>query len=466
MNQPRIVCFGVNHRRAPVEVRERIRFALFDVRELVLAYRKGNGNGSGARTPARVVREMVLVSTCNRVELYACVEDSVTSVRGWVFDLLIEAGRRVRSRVGLDGQGDYGFTRELIDGVTYVHKGNEAVRHLCRVACGLDSMVLGETQILTQINEAYEVARHTELAGPVMSCVFHAAHHAGKKARTLTSISSNASSVGSAAVSLARECVGKLDDKHIAVVGLGEMGQLALKVLCARGASRIHIVNRTTDRASAIAEHIMHHTQASVAVHGIDELPEVLALADVVITVTGAESWVIGADMLSDAAKQRDGRELVILDMAVPRDVEPEAYKIDGVRVFDNDDVRGAKDNALAARRQEIPKVEKIIDEEMEHLELSLRKAELEPLITELRRKAEAIRQHELERTYRKLGSPDPETWSHVQRLTNALVNKLYHYPTNIIKEKATLGEADSYAATIRELFGLSKSGGDDSDDE
>jgi glutamyl-tRNA reductase len=466
MSQPRIVCFGVNHRRAAVEVRERIRFALFDARELVLAHRKGDGNGSGAHSPAAAIREMVLVSTCNRVELYACVDDGVASVRGWVFDLLVEAGRQVRRRVGLDGQGDYGFTRELIDRVTYVLRGDEAIRHLCRVACGLDSMVLGETQILTQINEAYEVARHTDLAGPVMASVFHAAHHSGKKARTLTSISSNASSVSSAAVSLARECVGKLDDKHVAVVGLGEMGQLALKVLCARGASRLHIVNRTTDRATAIAEHIMYHTPASVAVHGIDELPGVLALVDVVITVTGAEGWVIGADMLRDAVRQRAGRELVILDMAVPRDVEPDADRIRGVRVFDNDDVRSARDDGLAARRQEIPKVEKIIDEEMEHLEVSLRKAALEPLITELRRRAEAIRQHELERTYRKLGSPDPETWSHVQRLTNALVNKLYHYPTNIIKEKATLGEADSYAATIRELFGLSKSGGDDSDDE
>lgn len=461
-----VVCFGVSHHRAPVELRERIRFALFDGRELLSSVHGANGNGNRPNSLLSMIRETVLVSTCNRVELYACFDADAPSRRGVFFDLLTEAGRHVRRRVGLAGQGEYGFTRELIDEVTYVHEGNDAIRHLCRVACGLDSMILGETQILTQINEAYEEARQAGLAGSVLSCVFHAAHHSGKKARTLTSISSNASSVSSAAVALARERVGELGGKHIAVIGIGEMGQLALKVLCARGACHLRIVNRTVGRATAVAEHVMHHTPAKVAAHGLDELTDVLATSDVVITATGAEKWIIDADMLGDVMKKREGRELVIIDIAVPRNVDPQVKRVSGVRLFDTDDIEAVKDSALAARRREIPKVERIIDEEMEHLERSLRKAELEPLITELRRKAEAIRQHELERTYRKLGSPDPETWSHVQRLTSALVNKLYHYPTNIIKKKATLGEADSYAATIRELFGLSKSGGDDPDDE
>jgi glutamyl-tRNA reductase len=165
-------------------------------------------------------------------------------------------------------------------------------------------------------------------------------------------------------------------------------------------------------------------------------------------------------------AKKRDGRELVIIDIAVPRNVDPQAKRVGGVRLFDTDDIEAVKDSAVAARREEIPKVEAIIEEEMKLLESSLRKVEVTPLITELRRKAESIRRDELERTYRKLGSPDPETWEHVQRLTSALVNKLYHHPTNILRERATREEADSYAATIRELFGLSKSGGDDTDGE
>jgi glutamyl-tRNA reductase len=468
MTRSQVVCFGVSHRCAPVEVRERIRFALLDGREFLSSRRNGNGNGNGSRpdSPLSMIRETVLVSTCNRVELYACIDANVSSAKSLVLDLLIEAGRRVRRRAGFEGQSEFEFTGELIHKITYFYEGDEAIRHLCGVACGLDSMVLGETQILTQINQAYEDARDAGLVGPVLSCVFHAAHHSGKKARTLTNISRNASSVGSAAVSLARECVGDLDNKDVAVVGLGQMGQLALKVLCARGASRLHIVNRTVERATAVAEHVMHHTPVKVAVHGIDELPEVLAVADVVITVTGAEDSIVGEDMLSDVMMRRKGRELVIIDIAVPRNVDPQAKRVGGVRLFDTDDIEAVKDSALAARREEIPKVEAIVEQEMKLLESSLRKAELEPLITELRRKAEAIRRRELERAYHKLGSPDPETWSHVQRLTAALVNKLYHYPTNIIKEKATLGKADSYAATIRELFGLSKSGGDDPDDE
>jgi len=387
-------------------------------------------------------------------------------MRGVFFDLLTEAGRQVRRRAGIEQGDTVDFSRELIEDVTYFYEGDEAIRHLCRVSCGLDSMVLGETQILGQINEAYETARDAGLTGPVLARVFHAAHQAGKKARTRTDISSNASSVSSAAVALAKQHVGDLAEKDVTVVGLGEMGQLTFKVLCARGARRLRIVNRTVERAAAVAEHVMHHTPAKVTAHRLDQLSGVLATSDVVITATGAEEWIIDADMLGDVTKERDGRELVIIDIAVPRNVDPQVKQISGVRLLDTDDIEAVKDSALAARREEIPKVEAIIEEELKLLESSLRKVEATPLINALRRKAEAIRKSELERTYRKLGSPDPKTWEHVQRLTSALVNKLYYHPTNIIREKATHEEADSYAATIRELFGLSSGGGDGTDGE
>jgi glutamyl-tRNA reductase len=302
------------------------------------------------------------------------------------------------------------------------------------------------------------------MAGPVLTAVFRAARRAGKRARTQTSISANASSISWAAVALAKETVGDLADRDITVAGLGEMGQLALKTLYARGARNVRIVNRTVERAVALAEHVMAHTRTQINVHGLHELPEVLEATDVLIAVTGKEGWIIDANMAREAMKRRDGRELTIIDIAVPRNVEPATGDVGGVNVFDTDDIEAVKDSAVAARQQEIPKVEVIIAEEMRHLEDSLCKFELKPLITELRRKAEAIRQTELERTYRKLGSPDPKTWEHVQHLTRALVNKLYHHPTNIIKEKAADGRADVYAATIRELFGLSKTGGDGPD--
>jgi len=470
MTGSKVVCFGVSHHRASVGVRERIRFALFDGRELLLSNRtengNGHGNGNGFAKSVSMIQEMVLLSTCNRVELYACIDENASkSAQRLLYDLVVEASLEARRRTGVPEQ-EWSLTREMVDEVTYYYSGNDAIQHICRVACGLESMVLGETQILTQINEAYENARDAGLAGPVLSAVFRAAHRVGKEARHSTDISSNPSSVSSAAISLAKTAVSDLDTKDITVVGLGEMAQLALKSLYTRGARRLRVVNRTIERAAALAQHVTQHTTAAMAVHGIDELPEVLALTDVIITATGSEDWIIGAEMVKTAVEKREGRELVLIDIAVPRNIEPTAGGIDGVRLFDTGDIEAVKESGIAARRREIPKVEAIIAEEIKQLEVSLRKVELKPLISELRRKAETIRQSELERAYRKLGSPDPETWTQVQRLTESLVNKLYHHPTSIMKEKATLGKADSYAATVRELFGLNDASEDSSDDE
>jgi glutamyl-tRNA reductase len=464
VNDFRVVCFGVSHHKSNIEVRERVRFALFDGRELLSSNRRNGGNGSGTGLLLPAIREMVLVSTCNRVELYACVDADTPSTKRLLFDLVTEATSGARRRAGFEPGYD-GFTRELIDDITMYYEGDEAIQHLFSVACGLDSMVLGETQILTQINEAYETARDTGLAGPVLSAVFRAAHRAGKKARTLTEISSNASSISTAAVSLLKECVDDLGEKEITVIGLGEMGQLALKTLFARGARRLRIINRTVERAAALAAHVTLHAPAEVIVHGLDDIPEALEATDAVIAVTGALEWVVDADVVRRVMDRRGERELVIVDMGAPRNVEPAAGQVNGVRLFDTDDIAAIKDRGLAARRNEIPKVEAIIKDEMKRLEVSLRRVEAQPLIAELRRKADAIRQRELERTYRKLGSPDPETWSHVERLASALVNKLYHHPTSALKENAGLGNADEYATTIRELFGLSSIGRDGSDE-
>jgi glutamyl-tRNA reductase len=460
MTDFQVNCFGVSHHHAHVELRERLRFTLFDIRALMASGREDtHGNGSAAECPFSAIREMVLLSTCNRVELYVCMDADADSARNVLSDLVVEASRMARHQAGLPPDDAYALTPEIIEKVTYHHAGEEAIHHLCSVASGLDSMVLGETQILSQIKEAHENAVESGLAGPVLKAVFRAAEKAGKRARSQTAISSNPSSLSTAAVALARDHIDGLRDREAVVIGLGEMGQLALKTLCTRKVKCLRIVNRTAKRAMAIAEHIMHNTGRTCFAHSLEELPEAMKTADVVVTATGSNSPIIDVDLAKRIMDTREGRELVIVDIAVPRDVDPVVREVDGICLFDTDDIHTVQDEAVAARRREIPHVMAIIDEEMAKLEISLRKLQLKPLITELRQKAEAIRQHELERTYQKLGSPDPEAWSHVQNLSTALVKKLFHDPTIFLNEKAATGTVDSYAATIRELFGLKKTG-------
>lgn len=463
MPDTHVVCFGVSHHHAPVEVRERIRFALFDGRALVSSHRNNTTDRNDELTdpPFSSIREMVLLSTCNRVELYACVDGQEASSQRVLFNLVEEASQEARRRAGFTGGADSDFTPEFLNKVTYYYEGADAVRHLCSVACGLESMILGETQILSQINEAYNHARDAGLVGGVLSAVFHTAQRAGKRARTDTAISASPSSMSSAAVALAQEHVGDLSQRDIAVVGLGEMGRLALKMLYTRGVRHIRLVNRTVEKASALAEHIMMHTDATCSVYGLDDLDKALETADAVITATHATEWILGTETTLDVMKRRGGRDLVLIDIAVPRNIDPDAGRVAGVKLFDTDDIQAVKDHAVDARRKEIPKVEAIIEEEIERIKVSLRRVKLKPLIAELRQKAEAIRQSELDRTYRILGSPDPETWRHVQRMSSALVNKLFHNPTMFIQEKAASGNADVYAETIRELFGLNGAAGD-----
>jgi glutamyl-tRNA reductase len=319
-------------------------------------------------------------------------------------------------------------------------------------------MVLGEMQILSQIKGAQEEARSLGFIGPVLSKVFATAHRVGKQARIQTAISCNSSSVSSAAVVLAKTHVGgDLSACDVTVVGIGEMGELALKTLHARGARRFHIVNRTIERANKIATHIAEYAGATCSAHGLDELSEVLARTDAVITAAGGGACIVNAETAARVMGNRSGRRLVVVDIGVPRNVDPKASAIEGFQLLDSDDIKAMQDDALESRRNEVPKVMAIIDEEMSRLEASLRKLCMQPLIDALRQKAEAIRQHELERTYHRLGSPDPVMWSHVQHFSEALVKKLFHDPTICIQEKAALESADFYAATIRELFGLNK---------
>ena len=415
-----IICLGLNHRTASVALREQLACTLADVQPLLPQF--------------PTVAELVVVSTCNRLELYARVDGTPAAQRQTLAQLL--AAMR-----GLD--------EKLFASHLYQHAGMAAANHLCRVAAGLDSLVLGESQILGQVTAAYQAAISEGTIGPVLDSLFRAAIYAGKRSRAQTAISNNPASISSMAIALAQEIMPDLAQRHFLIIGLGEMGKLTLKALQARGLRQISLLNRNRQRAETVAQ--AHGCTA----YGLEELPQALALADIVISATAAPQAIISRDLLAGLAQQTPPRRRVFVDLAVPRDIDPTAGNLPGVHLYDLDALRASLDAALAARYNEIPLVEAIIAQELAILETEWHKLAIRPVISDLRQKAEAIRQQELSRTLRRLGDVDPQMVAHIQHLSRAIVNKILHEPTIRLKQSAAAGQADEYAAAVRDLFGL-----------
>ncbi len=419
MRTKTIVCAGLSHKTAPVALRERFGCTQSDL-------------DAAAHGRFAALSERVILSTCNRYELYVVVDGEVDDPAGLVAEFMS----------ALSGQ-----PRAVLARYGYTLTGDTAVDHLMRTAAGLESLVLGEPQILGQVTGAYMTAVAAHSAGPVLTAVFQSAIRAGKRARTETGISNNPASLSSIAVAQAQELVGDLSERRVLLVGLGEMGQLALKALRARGIERIAIANRTRARAEAAV------AAWGGRAYGLDELATAVAAADVIICATGAPHVLIGRDLVAAGLNGRSA-DKVFLDLAVPRDVDPAVASLPHVHVRDVDQLQASLDAALAERRQAVPQVEQILAEETAVLDALLRELTVKPLIAGMRRKAEEIRQRELERTLRHLGPVDDATLAQIQRLSRSLINKILHEPTLRIKEQATLGET-AYIAAACDLFGL-----------
>ncbi|MFQ5511422.1 MAG: glutamyl-tRNA reductase [Candidatus Krumholzibacteriia bacterium] len=421
-----IACLGLSHHTAPLELREQLRCTLAEL-DQVIDPQSGCQRFGGCG-------EFALLSTCNRVELYACLDPEIVDARAFLSEILTET-----TGVDIQRVADY----------FYYYSGMDAVNHLCRVAAGLESLVLGEQQILGQVSDAFRETAELGAAGPHISMVFHAAIRAGRKARTVTSISQNPASLSSVAIAHARKQAGDLSERQVLVVGLGEMGTLTLKALRARGATKVSIANRTPERARAAADQFGYDTVA------MSELPHALSLADVVITATASPEIIITPQMVREAVVRRDGRSLVFVDIAVPRNVDPAVGDLSGVSLCDTDRLRGTLDEALTMRQKEVPLVEEVIDRVLASVQSELEGMSFRPLITELRQKAESIRQRELKRALHNLGDVDEETREQIQHFSYSLVNKLLHEPTVRLKKEAGNGHAAEYEATVRNLFGL-----------
>lgn len=425
MHATRIVTLGLSHHTAPVALRERLSCSLADL----LA-----ADSEALPLPAPV-RELVILSTCNRLELYAVIDHAAT---GWQPLLATLLG-------DMRGVNPAQFYKYL-----YTHLGYDVARHLFRVAAGLESRILGEAQILGQVTDAYVTAVRAKTAGPQLKTLFETAIRVGKRARTETEISRNPASTSSMALAQAEQILGDLRHRHVLVVGAGEMGQLALKGLQHRGVAQIAIANRTRQRAAELAARY----QAQVV--EMADLPAALAQADAVISATSAMEPVLTQAMVAEAMAQRPQRPLVLLDIAVPRDMETAVAAIPHVTLYDADALQSSLDEAYTARQAEVPRVEAVIEEELATFTNQMRELAVNPVIADLRQHAEDIRQHELARALRHLHHADPETLAQLNHLSRALVNKLLHEPMHHLRTKAREEEAAVYAETVRELFGLS----------
>jgi glutamyl-tRNA reductase len=423
----RIVCVGVNYRTAPVEYREKLGSNLPVLCERACARAHAATNGHG-----QSIRELAWLATCTRVELYALVGENGQTAP--LVAILADAG-------GLDPRD--------VAGHTYRHSGYETVRHLCRVASSLDSMVLGEPQILGQVAQALEDARSRHTAGPVLNRVFRHAVRTGRRARSETSIGRNPASMSSVAVALAGSVVGSLRDRRVLVIGLGEMGSVTVKALRSRQVRQIAIANRTRARAEEVS------ARWGYRAYPMDELATALEWADVVISTTSSPHLIVDRVVVEDVLARRDGRSLVFVDIAVPRDIDPAVRELPGVHLFDADDLSGNLDEGLAARRNEIPRVERIVAEEVASFEAELRELEVEPLIEQMRHKAELIRRQEMESAIELMGEVDPATRERLQTLSRSIVNQLLREPTVRLKRTVHEEHGVAYVAAIRSLFGL-----------
>lgn len=427
----RLVCVGLSYRTAPVALRESVRCTL----PQLIAARQSNDRYS-------MIREIALLSTCNRLELYAVVDDCTA-------DGPVEPHAQAELPLSLWCEA-CGVDTPLLANHHYVLHGWETHSHLSRVAAGLDSLVLGEPQILGQVTDSFVEGVDTGAIGPLLTALFRSAMRVGKRTHGETAISCRPVSISSVAIATAEAKLGSLRRRKAVVIGVGEMGVQALKALQARGVADVVVVNRTLSKAETVA-HRFGYNAASM-----DELPALLVDADLVLSATGAPQQILSREIIEAAQTGREDHPLLVVDVALPRDVDPEVRHLSGVHLLDIDELNTTVDEALAMRRNEIPKVDAILEEETAAFHTALSELLVEPVIADLRKRAEQIRQAELARTLRFIGDDvDPATLKHIQHLSQALVNKLLHEPTVALKKQATNGQASEYATTVQHLFGL-----------
>jgi glutamyl-tRNA reductase len=414
-----LVLVGISHRTAPVELRERIDFQT----RLEPALRALAARGS--------LREAVVLSTCNRAELYGVCEDVASGGAAFV-DFITDFHK---------------VDRPSLQPHVYQVADLEVARHLFRVAAGLDSLVVGEPQILGQVKEAHAAAGATHAVGPFLNRLFHSSFAVGKRVRTETGLGSGAVSVSFAAVALARKIFGDLKGRTVLVVGAGEMGKLTAMHMKSQGVHQVTIVSRTMAHAARTAEAIGGASAAPW-----EEVDTLLGNSDIVITATGAVSPILTKAHIESIMRPRRNRPLFLIDIAIPRDVEPAAGEIEQVFLYNIDDLQATVRENLARRASEVSRAESIVGEEVDKFGLWLRSRGVIPTVVALRQRFDAVRRSELDRLAATL---PPEVRDRVEDITRLVVEKLLLTPTEQLKALNDAETVGAYSEALTRLFGL-----------
>jgi len=422
-----IVIVGLNHRTAPVEIRERLAFPADTI-----------GHALRGLVEREEIVEGIILSTCNRVEV--CVLAGGESYKG------ATAVKEFLSAT-------HGIARDELNGYLYHYEGEEAVKHLFRVSSSLDSMVLGEPQILGQVKDAYGYAAEFRTIGPILDKFYTKAFSVAKRVRTETKVASSAVSVSYAAVELAKKIFGSLKDKTAMLIGAGEMCELAARHLLSAGVKGILVTNRTFERAVKLAGEF-----DGMPVR-FDELLSHLKMADIILSSTGAPHFILKMEDVEAVIRIRKNRPMFFIDMAVPRDIDPDANQIDNVYVYDIDDLNNVIETNLEERQKEAARAEEIVSAEVRNFFRWLEAQQVTPTIVMLRRKFEEVKNAEVAKAIAMLGPEDPKTKKVVESLASSILNKVLHPPITALKKDVGGRDVTELVATVRELFDLPENG-------
>jgi len=417
-----IVVVGLNYRTAPVEVRERFAIAPERLSEAVRELKRWKS-----------VLEGVIVATCNRTELYAVVDRDHF------------CPQHVRNFMA----AWFGMSKDEFAPYLYTHEDEAAKRHLFRVACGLDSMVIGETQILGQVRDAFLLAQREGTTGTIFNALFKAAVTTAKKAHAETGIGENAVSVSYAAIELGKRIFGSYRGKRVLIVGAGKMSELTVKHLFASGAERIDVTNRTLARAEELA------ARFGGQAHPFDALPALLAEADVVISSTGSRETILSKADVEAAMRARPSRPMFMIDIAVPRDLAPDIHDVGNVYLYDIDDLEGIVETNLELRRRESEKIEAMIADELAAFDQWYRSLGVGPVIRALQEKAKDIHQETMESMRNKLPDLTEHELKIIHKLTKSMLNQMMHEPIQRVKEMAPERHGDEALEYFTKLFAL-----------
>ncbi len=423
-----IIVVGLSHKTAPVEIREKVAFAPTAMEKPLQQL---------VALPA--VTEGLIVSTCNRVELYATSRDvgqAIAQLKRFLAEF-------------------HHLSPDVLEQHLYDYHGEEAIRHLFRVASSLDSMVIGEPQILGQIKTAYGYATDCKTSGIILNRFMHKAFSVAKRVRTETQIASNAVSVSFAAVELARKIFDTLADKTVLLIGAGEMCELAARHFVTNGVAQVLVTNRTYERAVRLAEEFQGKPIL------FENFADHLHRVDIVLTSTGAPNYILHQRQVDEVIKQRKYKPMFFIDIAVPRDIDPKVNDVNNVYLYDVDDLQGVVQANLKERHKEAKKAEGIIDQEIGQFFQWLSSLDVVPTIVALRKKFDQIRQAEVEKTLAGLNGLGKKERKAVEAMAAAIVNKVLHQPMTVLKSSQNNAAGDNYLEAVRTLFDLPTSDAD-----